>query len=140
MTGILQKYIPEFEEVIGQMQFDLFHIYTVDEHTLKVVRNMRQMKIKESDEFLLENELIKKIPKVELLYIAGLFHDLGKGKGGNHSEIGAKTSMDFAKRLGLSVADSELISWLVLNHLKMSSISQRKDISCLLYTSPSPRD
>ena len=129
MTGILQKYIPEFEEVIGQMQFDLFHIYTVDEHTLKVVRNMRQMKIKESDEFLLENELIKKLPKVELLYIAGLFHDLGKGKGGNHSEIGAKTSMDFAKRLGLSVADSELISWLVLNHLKMSSISQRKDIS-----------
>jgi [protein-PII] uridylyltransferase len=129
MTGILQKYIPEFDEVIGQMQFDLFHIYTVDEHTLKVVRNMRQMKIKESDEFLLENELIKKIPKVELLYIAGLFHDLGKGKGGNHSEIGAKTSMDFAKRLGLSVADSELISWLVLNHLKMSSISQRKDIS-----------
>ena len=67
---------------------------------------MRQMKIKESDEFLLENELIKKIPKVELLYIAGIFHDLGKGKGGNHSEIGAKTSMDFAKRLGLSVADS----------------------------------
>ena len=129
MTGILQKYIPEFDEVIGQMQFDLFHIYTVDEHTLKVVRNMRQMKIKESDEFLLENELIKKIPKVELLYIAGIFHDLGKGKGGNHSEIGAKTSMDFAKRLGLSVADSELISWLVLNHLKMSSISQRKDIS-----------
>ena len=129
MTGILQKYIPEFDEVIGQMQFDLFHIYTVDEHTLKVVRNMRQMKIKGSDEFLLENELIKKIPKVELLYIAGLFHDLGKGKGGNHSEIGAKTSMDFAKRLGLSVADSELISWLVLNHLKMSSISQRKDIS-----------
>lgn len=129
MTGILQKYIPEFDEVIGQMQFDLFHIYTVDEHTLKVVRNMRQMKIKQSDEFLLENELIKKIPKVELLYIAGLFHDLGKGKGGNHSEIGAKTSMDFAKRLGLSVADSELISWLVLNHLKMSSISQRKDIS-----------
>jgi [protein-PII] uridylyltransferase len=129
MTGILQKYIPEFEEVIGQMQFDLFHIYTVDEHTLKVVRNMRQMKIKKSDEFLLENELIKKLPKVELLYIAGLFHDLGKGKGGNHSEIGAKTSMDFANRLGLSVADSELISWLVLNHLKMSSISQRKDIS-----------
>ena len=129
MTGILQKYIPEFDEVIGQMQFDLFHIYTVDEHTLKVVRNMRQMRIKESDEFLLENELIKKIPKVELLYIAGLFHDLGKGKGGNHSEIGAKTSMDFAKRLGLSVADSELVSWLVLNHLKMSSISQRKDIS-----------
>ena len=128
-VGILQKYIPEFGEVIGQMQFDLFHIYTVDEHTFKVVRNMRQMKISQSEEFKLENELIKKIPKIEILYIAGLFHDLGKGKGGNHSEIGAKTSRNFAKRLGLSVADSELISWLVLNHLKMSSISQRKDLT-----------
>jgi [protein-PII] uridylyltransferase len=128
-VGVLQSYIPDFAEIVGQMQFDLFHIFTVDEHTFKVVRNMRQMKINYSDEFRLENELIKKIPKIEILYIAGLFHDLGKGKGGNHSEIGAKISRDFAKRLGLSLADSDLISWLVLHHLKMSSISQRQDIS-----------
>ena len=127
--GILQKYIPEFGEVVGQMQFDLFHVYTVDEHTFKVVRNMRQMKLYEQKEFTLEHELINKLPKIEILYIAGLFHDLGKGKGGNHSEIGAKTSFNFAKRLGMSSTNAKLISWLVKKHLVMSSISQKKDIS-----------
>ena len=127
--GILQRYIPEFGEVVGQMQFDLFHVYTVDEHTLKVVRNMHQMKLYEQEGFLLEHELINKIPKIEILYIAGLFHDLGKGKGGDHSEIGAKTSFNFAKRLGMSSTDAKLISWLVKKHLIMSSISQKKDIS-----------
>ncbi len=127
--GILQKYIPEFGEVVGQMQFDLFHVYTVDEHTLKAVRNMRQMKLYEQEGFLLEHELINKLPKIEILYIAGLFHDLGKGKGGDHSEIGAKTSFNFAKRLGMSSTDAKLISWLVKKHLIMSSISQKKDIS-----------
>ena len=80
-------------------------------------------------EFLLEHELINKLPKIEILYIAGLFHDLGKGKGGDHSEIGAKTSFNFAKRLGMSSTDAKLISWLVKKHLIMSSISQKKDIS-----------
>ena len=127
--GIIQAYISEFSEVVGQMQFDLFHVYTVDEHTFKVVRNMRQMKINQlGDGFEIENELINRLPKIEILYIAGLFHDLGKGKGGNHSEIGAKTSYNFAIKLGMSLYDANLISWLVLNHLEMSSISQRKDI------------
>ncbi len=127
--GVIQKYIPELDEVIGQMQFDLFHAYTVDEHTFKVVRNMRQMHVNYAEEFKLEYELINKLPKIEILYLAGLFHDLGKGKGGDHSKIGAKTSLDFAKKIGLSKADADLISWLVLNHLEMSSISQKKDIS-----------
>ena len=127
--GVLQKYIPEFSEVIGQMQFDLFHTYTVDEHTFKVVRNIRQMKLYKQSGFELEHELVNKLPKLEILYIAGLFHDLGKGKGGNHSEIGAKTSYKFAKRLGMSETDANLISWLVKEHLIMSSISQKKDIS-----------
>jgi [protein-PII] uridylyltransferase len=127
--GIIQKYVDEFNEVVGQMQFDLFHVYTVDEHTFKVVRNMRQMKIHFKDEFKLEHELINRLPKIEILYLAGLFHDLGKGKGGDHSKIGAKTSYNFAKKIGLSKADADLISWLVLHHLEMSSISQKKDIS-----------
>ena len=127
--GVLQKYIPDFSKVVGQMQFDLFHVYTVDEHTFKLVRNMRQMKLFEQKNFKLEHELINKLPKIELLYIAGLFHDLGKGKGGNHSDIGAKTSYRFAKRLGMSETDSKLISWLVKNHLIMSSVSQKNDIS-----------
>ena len=127
--GILQKYIPEFGEVVGQMQFDLFHVYTVDEHTIKLLRNMRQMKLHEEKGFEIEHELINKIPKIEILYIAGLFHDLGKGKGGDHSKIGAKTSFNFAKRIGMSDTDANLISWLVKEHLIMSSISQKKDIS-----------
>ena len=127
--GIIQRYVDEFNKVIGQMQFDLFHVYTVDEHTFKVVRNMRQMKIHFKNEFKLEHELINRLPKIEILYLAGLFHDLGKGKGGDHSKIGAEISYNFAKKIGLSKADADLISWLVLHHLEMSSISQKKDIS-----------
>ena len=126
--GVLQKYIPEFSEVVGQMQFDLFHVYTVDEHTFKVVRNIRQMKLNEHVGFELEYEILNKIRKIEILYIAGIFHDLGKGKGGDHSEIGAKTSYRFAKRIGMSNTDANLISWLVEKHLLMSSISQKMDI------------
>ena len=126
--GVLQAYIPEFADVVGQMQFDLFHIYTVDEHTFKVVRNMRQMKLFKQKGFELEYELINKIPKIEILYLAGIFHDLGKGKGGDHSDIGAKISYDFAIRIGMSETDAGLISWLVKEHLIMSSISQKKDI------------
>ena len=126
--GVLQAYIPEFANVVGQMQFDLFHIYTVDEHTFKVVRNMRQMKLFKLKGFELEYELINKIPKIEILYLAGIFHDLGKGKGGDHSDIGAKISYDFAIRIGMSETDAGLISWLVKEHLIMSSISQKKDI------------
>ena len=126
--GVLQAYIPEFANVVGQMQFDLFHIYTVDEHTFKVVRNMRQMKLFKQKGFELEYELINKIPKIEILYLAGIFHDLGKGKGGDHSDIGAKISYDFAIRIGMSETDAGLISWLGKEHLIMSSISQKKDI------------
>ncbi len=81
----MQAYIPEFRDVVGQMQFDLFHTYTVDEHTFKVVRNMRQMRLNKQTGFELEHELINKLSKIEILYVAGLFHDLGKGKGGDHS-------------------------------------------------------
>ena len=77
--GILGKIIPEFKMIQGQMQFDMFHIYTVDEHTFKVVRNMRQMYIGTNiKDFDMESELIRKLPKIEILYLAGLFHDLGK--------------------------------------------------------------
>ena len=127
--GILGKIIPEFKMIQGQMQFDMFHIYTVDEHTFKVVRNMRQMYIGTNiKDFDMESELIRKLPKIEILYLAGLFHDLGKGKGGNHSEIGSSMVHDFALRAGISKADEELLVWLVKNHLFMSSIAQKKDV------------
>ena len=127
--GLMRLLIPEFGEIEGQMQFDMFHIYTVDEHTFKVVRNMRQMQIGQVDPSLhIEHELINKLPKIELLYLAGIFHDLGKGKGGDHSEIGVKIIEKFCKRLNFSIHDTELLCWLVKNHLVMSSISQKTDV------------
>ncbi len=127
--GLLKRLIPEFGEIEGQMQFDMFHIYSVDEHTFKVVRNMRQMYIRKIDSSLsMESELIRKLPKIELLYLAGIFHDLGKGKGGNHSIVGKKIVKEFSSRAGLSMYDSDLIEWLVENHLLMSSLSQKKDV------------
>ena len=127
--GLMRLLIPEFGLIEGQMQFDMFHVYTVDEHTFKVVRNMRQMQIGKVDSSLkIEHELINKLPKIELLYLAGIFHDLGKGKGGDHSEIGEKIVEKFCKRLNFSLHDTELLSWLVKNHLIMSSISQKTDV------------
>ena len=127
--GLLRLLIPEFGEIEGQMQFDMFHIYTVDEHTFKVVRSMRQMQIGKVDETLkIEHELINKLPKIELLYLAGIFHDLGKGKGGNHSEKGEKIVNQFCERLNFSIHDTELLCWLVKNHLLMSSVSQKTDV------------
>ena len=127
--GIMRLLIPEFGLIEGQMQFDMFHVYTVDEHTFKVVRNMRQMQIGRIDKSMkIEQELINKLPKIELLYLAGIFHDLGKGKGGDHSEIGEKIVTKFCKRLGFSIHDTELLAWLVKNHLIMSSISQKTDV------------
>ena len=127
--GLLRLLIPEFGEIEGQMQFDMFHVYTVDEHTFKVVRNMRQMQIGKVDDTLrIEHELINKLPKIELLYLAGIFHDLGKGKGGNHSEIGEKMVNQFCERLNFSIHDTELLCWLVKNHLLMSSVSQKTDV------------
>ncbi len=127
--GLMRLLIPEFGLIEGQMQFDMFHVYTVDEHTFKVVRNMRQMQIGKVDPSLkIEHELVNKLPKIELLYLAGIFHDLGKGKGGDHSEIGEKIVEKFCKRLNFSLHDTELLSWLVKNHLIMSSISQKTDV------------
>lgn len=127
--GILRLLIPEFGEIEGQMQFDMFHVFTVDEHTLKVVINMHRMKIGESSDSLkIEYELINKLPKIELLYLAGIFHDLGKGKGGDHSNIGETIARKFSRRLGFSAHDAELLGWLVKNHLVMSSMSQKTDV------------
>ncbi len=89
--GVLGRYIPEFGRVIGQMQHDLFHIYTVDAHTMMVIRNMRRLHYRSSqDTFPVAYHCVKNLPKIELLYIAGLFHDIAKGRGGDHSTLGAR--------------------------------------------------
>lgn len=128
--GFLARYLPEFGNIIGQMQHDLFHIYTVDAHTLRVVRNMIQLANAESAEsYPLAHWLIQRLPKIELLYIAGLYHDIAKGRGGDHSELGAVDAEAFCRRHHLSQRDTSLVCWLVENHLLMSMTAQRKDPS-----------
>ena len=128
--GVLGRYLPSFGLVIGHMQYDLFHTLTVDEHSLYVVRNLRRMAMERfRTELPFCNEVMERIPKKELLYLSGLFHDLGKGRGGDHSEIGAEDATNFCLDHGLSHADAELVAWLVRNHLTMSLTAQRMDIS-----------
>jgi len=128
--GILAAYYPAFELVVGQMQHDLFHAYTVDEHTLFVVRNLRRFGVKElAHEFPLCSRISDTIPKPELLYLAGFFHDIGKGRGGNHAELGAVEAQKFLERHNLSSYDQNLVAWLVEHHLLMSHVAQRRDIS-----------
>lgn len=128
--GILGKYIPQFGRIIGQMQHDLFHIYTVDAHTMALLRNLRRMFMAEYEqEFPCIRPVVTRITQVELLFIAGLFHDLGKGRGGNHSELGAVDCANFCDQVGIEGADKELVVWLVQRHLYMSKTSQREDVS-----------
>jgi [protein-PII] uridylyltransferase len=128
--GVLAAYIPIFENIVGRMQYDLFHVYTVDEHTLMVIRNLRRLT---ADKYAAEHpfctQLMRSLPKEELIYLAGLFHDIAKGRGGNHSELGALDALEFCRLHHLSEYDSHLVSWLVRNHLVMSMTAQRKDIT-----------
>lgn len=128
--GILGLYLPEFGLVTGQMQHDLFHIYTVDAHTLKVVQNLCDFLLPSAKEnFPVAAHIMTRLPKLELLYIAGLYHDIGKGRGGDHSILGAVDAEEFCKRHGLSPRETRLICWLVEKHLLMSQVSQKQDIS-----------
>lgn len=128
--GILGLYLPEFGQVTGQMQHDLFHIYTVDAHTLKVMQNMCDFwKPDAKEEFPIAAHVIKRLPKPELLYLAGLYHDIAKGRGGDHSVLGAVDAEDFCQRHGLSPRETRLICWLVEQHLLMSAVAQKQDIS-----------
>jgi len=128
--GILGRYLPAYGQIIGQMQHDLFHSYTVDAHTLQVIENIRRfLKPENDDRFPVTSRIARRLPKIELLYIAGLFHDIGKGRGGDHSELGAVDARQFCEDHGLSRRETNLVEWLVRNHLLMSAVAQRKDIS-----------
>ena len=128
--GILAAYLPAFANVVGRMQYDLFHVYTVDEHTMFVIRNLRRFTLdRYRNEHPFCNEIFPLIEKPELLYIAALMHDIAKGSGGDHSEIGEKIARSFCQRHGLDHRDTELVQWLVRHHLLMSMTAQRKDIS-----------
>jgi [protein-PII] uridylyltransferase len=127
--GILARYLPAFHAVTGLMQFDLFHVYTVDEHILMVIRNLRRFALdRHADECPRCNQVFAQLPKPELLYLAGLFHDIAKGRGGDHSELGARDARAFCLRHDLSAFDAELVAWLVEKHLVMSYTAQHRDI------------
>lgn len=128
--GILGRYLPAFGKITGQMQHDLFHRYTVDAHTLLVMQNIRRFRNASAEQdFPLAANIIKNLPQPELLYIAALFHDIGKGRGGDHSQLGAEDAELFCQEHGLNARETRLVRWLVEKHLLMSYVSQKKDIS-----------
>jgi [protein-PII] uridylyltransferase len=126
--GVLAAYIPAFANIVGRMQYDLFHAYTVDEHTLKVVRNIRRLSTpigaKESPQC---SKIFHSLLKPQVLYLAALFHDIAKGRGGSHCEKGAKDALDFCLAHGMNSYAAHTVSWLVKQHLLMGSIAQRQD-------------
>jgi [protein-PII] uridylyltransferase len=130
LYGILGHYLPSFGRIVGQMQHDLFHEYTVDEHILMVIRNLRRFtEPQHAHEYPLCSRLIADFDAREVLYVAGLFHDIAKGRGGNHSTLGEREARRFCRAHGLSEEDVDLVAWLVAQHLTMSTTAQKQDVT-----------
>lgn len=130
MLNILPRYLPVFRRIVGQMQHDLFHAYTVDQHILMVVRNLRRFTMPEhAQEYPLASQLIADFDRHWLLYVAALFHDIAKGRGGDHSELGAQEVRRFCQDHGIEGEDCELVEFLVRQHLTMSMVAQKRDLS-----------
>ncbi|MGB1262921.1 MAG: [protein-PII] uridylyltransferase [Cognaticolwellia sp.] len=128
--SIIGAYLPQWRNIMGQMQFDLFHAYSVDEHTYRLLKNLYRFSLpKHNDEYPLCSNIVQRIRKPELLSFAGIFHDIAKGRGGDHAKLGAIDALDFAKVHKLSDIDGRMIAWLVEQHLLMSVTAQRRDIS-----------
>lgn len=128
--GVLAAFIPEFANIVGRMQFDLFHVYTVDQHILFVVRNLRRFAYgKYSSEFPHTSDIFRQIDHPEILYLAALFHDIAKGREGDHSTLGAQDALTFCKSLPMKEEHAERVAWLVEQHLVMSQTAQRRDIT-----------
>ncbi|MFI3137772.1 MAG: [protein-PII] uridylyltransferase [Methylococcaceae bacterium] len=128
--GVLAAYLPSFANIVARMQYDLFHIYTVDEHTLSLIRNLRRFSLqKHNQDHPFCNAIFMLISHPHILYIAALFHDIAKGKKGDHSVLGEEIAREFCIQHSISSHDTKLITWLVRNHLIMSMTAQRKDIS-----------
>ncbi|MDH3589177.1 MAG: [protein-PII] uridylyltransferase, partial [Gammaproteobacteria bacterium] len=127
--GVLGRYLPAFGQIVGRMQYDLFHTYTVDAHTLFVLRNLRGFAIDQPDPGYPHcAQTMQGLAKPELAYLAALFHDIAKGRGGDHSELGATDAENFCLDHGLSEYEARLVAWLVRNHLILSVTAQKKDI------------
>ena len=130
LYGVLGQYVPSFGRIVGRMQYDLFHAYTVDEHTLFVVSNLRRFALERfNHEFPRCSEIMRGVPKPEIAYLAGLFHDIAKGRGGDHSELGAVDAKAYCLEHGMSRYEARLVAWLVQHHLALSLSAQKKDIN-----------
>ena len=126
--GILGRFLPVFRPIVGQMQHDLFHIYTVDQHTLLVVKYLRRFSHSSyAHEFPLCSEAMNELPGVWRMTVAGLFHDIAKGRGGNHAELGADEVLRFCRDFGIADKDADFIAFLVRHHLTMSHVAQKED-------------
>ncbi len=129
-TSVLGRYLWVFRKIVGQMQHDLFHVYTVDQHILMVLRNVRRFFMAEHvHEYPFCSQLASGWDKPWILYIAALFHDIAKGRGGDHSDLGADEVRTFCRQHGIAKEDMQLIAYLVQNHLVMSSVAQKQDLS-----------
>ncbi len=130
LYGVLGRYVPSFGRIVGRMQYDLFHAYTVDAHTLFVVSNLRRFALSRYDhEFPRCSEIMQGLPAPEVAYLAGLFHDIAKGRGGDHSELGSVEAEAFCLEHGMSRYEARLVAWLVRQHLALSMTAQRRDIA-----------
>ena len=130
LYGILGNYLPAFGRIVGQMQHDLFHVYTVDEHILMVIRNLRRFtEPQHAHEYPLCSRLVADFARWEVLYLAGLFHDIAKGRGGDHSRLGEREARRFCRAHAMPPEDVDLVAWLVREHLTMSTTAQKQDIS-----------
>ena len=128
--GILAAFIPAFEDITGRMQFDLFHVYTVDQHILFMVRNLRRFAYgKYSADFAHAADIFLQVDHPEILYLAALFHDMAKGREGDHSQLGAVDALEFCRQLPMSEKHAQRVAWLVEQHLVMSQTAQRRDIT-----------
>ncbi len=128
--GVLGNYIPAFGQIMGLMQYDLFHIYTVDAHTLLLLRNLNRFKDPEfTKDFPVVSSVFQRLARRDIVYLAAIFHDIAKGRGGDHSELGASDAISFCRAHGLTERECNLVAWLVKNHLGMSVTAQKRDIS-----------
>ncbi|MBQ9259702.1 MAG: [Neisseriaceae bacterium] len=132
LYGVLGKYLPQFDRIVGLLQHDLFHIYPVDDHILTVVRNLRRLaKDEYAHEFPFASALMHNFQRKDILYLAALFHDIAKGRGGDHDILGAKDARQFALDHFLTPDETELLAWLVEHHLLLSMTAQKEDIANL---------
>ncbi|MCJ8160375.1 [protein-PII] uridylyltransferase [Acinetobacter zhairhuonensis] len=128
--GVLGNYIPAFGQIMGLMQYDLFHIYTVDAHTLLLLRNLNRFKEPEfAKDFPVVSSVFQRLARRDIVFLAALFHDIAKGRGGDHSELGAEDAIEFCRMHGFTERECKMVAWLIQNHLLMSLTAQKKDIS-----------